>query len=112
MNRTDVRVIAMVALLVAPLGPSLASAQEASVLRGKVVDAATGEPLIGAQVVVTGTDQGTITDVDGQYRLGLAAGTYSLDVQYLGYQAKTVTGIAVSGNAPSYQDIALEPEAI
>jgi len=111
MNRIYVWVIA-VALLVGLLAPSPAAAQEVPVLQGKVVDAATGEPLIGAQVVVTGTDQGTITDVDGQYRLGLATGTYSLDVQYLGYQAKTVTGVAVSGNAPSYQDIALEPEAI
>ena len=112
MNRIHVRAIAVVALLVGLLAPSLASAQEGSVLQGKVLDATTGEPLIGAQVVVTGTDQGTVTDVDGQYRLGLAAGTYSLDVQYLGYQAKTVTGIAVGGDASSYQDIALEPEAI
>ena len=112
MNRIAVRVIAVVALIVGVLAPSPASAQEGSVLQGKVLDAATGEPLIGAQVVVTGADQGTITDVDGQYRLALATGTYSLDVQYLGYQAKTVTGIAVAGGAPSFQDIALEPEAV
>ena len=112
MNRIAVRVIAVVALIAGVLAPSPASAQEGSVLQGKVLDAATGEPLIGAQVVVTGAAQGTITDVDGQYRLALAAGTYSLDVQYLGYQAKTVTGIAVAGGAPSFQDIALEPEAV
>ncbi|HET7693841.1 MAG TPA: TonB-dependent receptor [Gemmatimonadota bacterium] len=112
MNRTDVRVVAVLALLFAPLAPSLASAQQASVLQGKVLDAMTGQPLIGAQVVVTGTDRGTITDVDGQYRLALSAGTYSLDVQYLGYRGKTVTGITIADDAPSYQDIALEPEAI
>lgn len=111
MNRIHVRTAAILALLVGLLAPSMASAQE-SVLQGKVLDATTGEPLIGAQVVISGTEQGTVTDVDGRYRLQVAAGTYSIDVQYLGYSAKTVTGIAVNAGATAFQDVALQPEAI
>jgi hypothetical protein len=107
---------ARIALILALLGGLVSTgplfAQEATVLQGKVLDATTGEPLIGAQVVITGTDRGTVTDVDGQYRLEVAAGTYSVDVEYLGYQRKTVTGIRVAAGARSFQDVALEPEAV
>ena len=39
-------------------------------IRGKVVDIITGEPLIGAGVIIQNTTQGTVTDLDGiLYRL-------------------------------------------
>ena len=44
-----------------------AYAQERTVT-GKVYDAA-GEPIIGASVVIQGTTQGTITDIDGAFQL-------------------------------------------
>jgi hypothetical protein len=111
MNRIHVRIAAVMALLAGLALSGTARAQE-TVLQGKVLDATTGEPLIGAQVIVTGTDQGTVTDVDGQYRLRVSVGTYSLDIQYLGYQPKTVTGIQVAPGVSNFQDIALPPEAI
>jgi hypothetical protein len=112
MNRFHVRIAAALALLAGILFTGAASAQESAVLQGKVLDATSGEPLIGAQVVVAGTDRGTVTDVDGRYRLQLAAGTYDLDVQYLGYAAKMVTGVVVAADAPTFQDVALTPEAV
>ena len=39
------------------------------VLKGKVIDASDGYPLIGVSVVVKGTEFGVITDVDGAYEL-------------------------------------------
>jgi len=39
------------------------------VVEGRVVDAATGEPLPGAQVLVTGSAAETSTDRDGRFRL-------------------------------------------
>ncbi|HDS07592.1 MAG TPA: hypothetical protein ENO05_08195 [Bacteroides sp.] len=38
-------------------------------IRGKIIDASTGEPLIGANVFITGTTVGTITDFDGNFSL-------------------------------------------
>lgn len=52
---------------------------------GIVTDPNSKEPLVGASVVVKGTTQGTITDVDGGYQLTLAKGQYTLVVSYVGY---------------------------
>lgn len=111
MKSIRVRRVVGVAFL-AGLSLSGQALAQSTVLQGKVLDSTTGEPLIGAQVVITATDREAVTDVDGQYRLNVSAGTYSLDVEYLGYQGKTVTGIQVVADRASFQDISLEPEAI
>ena len=111
MNRISART-AVLALLAAFLPLGTAAAQQPAILQGKVLDAATGEPLIGAQVVLAGTDRGTVTDVDGRYRLDVEPGTASIDVQYLGYAGKTVTGIRIEAGRTTFQDVALEPEAV
>ncbi len=92
--------------------PAASTAQESSILQGKVMDAATGEPLVGAQVAVAGTAEGAITDVDGRYRLHLPPGAYDLRVAYLGYADKTVTRVQVTPGQPNVQDITLQSEAI
>ena len=56
----------LVATLVA-IGPLLALAQ--NVITGRVIDAKTGEPLIGASVIVKTDRQGVATDADGNYHL-------------------------------------------
>ena len=43
-------------------------------ISGSVTDAATGEKLVGANVLVEGTDVGSSTDVDGNYSLTVPAG--------------------------------------
>lgn len=57
---------------------------------GTVTDAGTGEPLIGANVLVVGTVSGTITEVDGTYSVNVPAGATELQFSYTGYQAQTV----------------------
>ncbi|MFM2393110.1 MAG: hypothetical protein RLZZ546_1092, partial [Bacteroidota bacterium] len=54
-------------LFVLVLGVSTTYAQR--MVTGKVTDAKTGEPLIGANVIIKGTNSGTITDIDGNYSL-------------------------------------------
>ena len=54
---------------------------------GTVTDGATGRPLIGATVVVKGKKLGTITDLEGEYRLQVPAGTHTLDFSYAGYSS-------------------------
>lgn len=112
MKWTKVRSIMLVAFVIGLVSPGALRAQEMSVLQGRIMDAATGEPLIGAQVTVAGTNQGTITDVDGRYRLPLPAGTHDIQVFYLGYAGKTVTGVQVRTGEANYQDITLQPQAI
>jgi len=54
-------------------------------LSGKVVDT-NNEPIIGASVAVKGTNKGTITDVDGNYKLQVDSENVDLIANYLGYE--------------------------
>ena len=56
---------------------------------GRVVDI-TGEPIIGANVVLKGTGQGTITDFDGKFSLSDLPKKGTLVVSYIGYVDQTV----------------------
>jgi hypothetical protein len=63
-----------------------ASEQEAApvaAVRGKIVDE-TGEPLIGASVVFAGADQGTVTDIEGNFVL--TGDEDEINIQYIGYE--------------------------
>ena len=52
---------------------------------GTVKDKETQEPIIGAVVIVTGTDYGDQTDTGGNFRiLNIKPGSYDISVQYLG----------------------------
>ncbi|AKD03835.1 TonB-dependent receptor [Pontibacter korlensis] len=63
----------------------LSFAQNTISVQGRVTDASTGQPLIGAGVVVQGTSTGTQTDANGNYTISAPAdGT--LAVSYLGYR--------------------------
>ena len=55
-------------------------------ISGKVVDAQ-GEPVIGASVAETGTTNGVITDVDGNFILNVALGS-RISVSYVGYESQ------------------------
>ena len=65
---------------------------QAGTVKGTVVDA-TGEPIIGANIMVKGTTNGCITDIDGNFSLSNAKGT--LVVSFIGYKSQE---IVVKGN--------------
>lgn len=60
---------------------------QSSTIRGTVVDS-NGIPVIGASVLVKGTSNGTITDIDGNFILQNASGT--LQVSYIGYKTQEI----------------------
>lgn len=68
---------------------SLAVAQQAKTLKGKVLDAS-GEPVIGATVRVEGTQNATVTDIDGNFTLSNVTGG-KLQISYIGYQTQSVS---------------------
>jgi iron complex outermembrane receptor protein len=61
----------------------------AQTIKGKVVDATSGEPIVGASVYLKGTTYGTITDLDGKFSLDIPAQPATLVVSFLGYQDYT-----------------------
>lgn len=77
-------------LLLALTGPALdAFAQEVDV-EGVVLSAEDNEPLPGATVLETGTNQGTVTDAEGQFQLTVSDAEASLTVSYVGFVEQTV----------------------
>lgn len=63
-----------------------------AVLTGTVTDAATAEPLIGAQVVVnSGKGSGTVTDIEGNFRLETSESLpLTLEVEFIGYRTQEI----------------------
>ena len=56
---------------------------------GRVIDASTGETIIGASVMITGSTIGTISDMDGRYSLAIPAGGGELTASFIGYRTIT-----------------------
>ncbi len=90
---------------------TVSSGTEAQVIRGKVLDSNTGEPLVGATVKLEGTQKMAIVKLDGSYSFGkLAAGTYKVTVSYLGYKSPAAeTAVTVAANEIKSVPFALEP---
>lgn len=69
-------------------GQSVLEVKQSDSIEGTVVDAK-GEPIIGANIVVVGTPNGTITDFNGNFVLtGVPAGA-TVEVSYIGYKTMT-----------------------
>ena len=71
------------------LAANIASAQRT--VTGKITDAETNEPLIGASVTVVGTTRGAVTDIDGKYRVDVPSGSTQLRIAYTGYKETEIT---------------------
>lgn len=68
-------------------------------LSGKVIDADTKEPLIGANVVILNSGMGAATDLNGKYFiLNINPGTYEIKFSYVGYAPKTIKNIRIVPN--------------
>lgn len=68
--------------------PISQSVQQTKTVTGQVVDE-TGEPVIGASVVVEGTTNGTITDFDGRFALQVPSGK-KVVISFVGYVPQTI----------------------
>ncbi len=73
-------------------------------LTGTVVSESKNEPLIGASVVVTGTTNGTVTDVDGKFSLSVPNDATSVSVSFVGYNSKDFPIAGVSTLSVTLQE--------
>lgn len=91
--------------------PSLLLAQGR--ISGKVTDLETGEPLIGANVLVVGTSAGAATDVNGKYLIiNLPAGTVEVKCSYIGYQTITISDVRVTTGLTNEINFQLPAEGV
>lgn len=91
--------------------PSLLLAQGR--IKGKVTDLETGEPLIGANVLIVGTSYGAAADVNGEYLIiNLSAGTVEVRCSYIGYQTITTSDVRVTTGLTNEVDFQLPAEGV
>jgi TonB family protein len=62
----------------------------AQLIRGQVLSSEDGQPLPGVNVVLQGTSEGTVTDVNGKYQVAVEAINPTLVFSFVGFQAKAV----------------------
>src|SRR6056297_2490051 len=79
-------------------------------ITGTVIDSEMDGPLPGANVKVTGTSNGTMTDFDGNFSLEVSASQGSVEISFVGYETKKVE-FSVSGGTTDLGRITLSPDA-
>ncbi|MEP7236169.1 MAG: carboxypeptidase-like regulatory domain-containing protein, partial [Ignavibacteriota bacterium] len=105
------RTLVLLMLMVLVAAPTFASGQLVSVI-GVVMDSRSGEKIIGAIIKVEGTSKGARTNLDGEFRLKVEEGTYSLKITCLGYQAKLLENTEFKANESKHIEIVLDVEAV
>lgn len=97
-------------ILICLLAAFHGSAQVKAVsLKGQVIDAADGYPLIGVSVIVSGTKNGVITDVDGMYELRVPDSKCEVIFSYVGYDEEV--RLYTTKNASSFSRIVMTMNA-
>lgn len=90
-------------------------------IKGTVLDKQTKEPLTGATIQITGTAQGVVADIDGNYTLNVNDGTYTIAVRYIGYKdillnsvkvkAETVLNFELESDAQALGEVSVTAQA-
>lgn len=82
-------------------------------IRGQVLDATNGYPLIGANIILLNSTpvNGTATDVNGMFMLNnVPLGRQSITITYLGYKTKTVSNLLVISGKETMANIILDED--
>lgn len=79
-------------------------------IAGKVTDAETGEPLLGVNVIIDGTDLGASTDAEGDYFIvRVPPGIYAVRASMMGYAALNQTNVRVEADRSVELNFTLTP---
>lgn len=66
------------------------SSSTAQLIRGKIMDSNTRQPVSFAVIIAGHSNRGTTADLDGNFELLLAPGTEDISIQLIGYEKKTI----------------------
>ncbi len=91
----------------------LSHAQTTGKISGKVYDASSKEPLIGANVIIQGTMKGAATDLKGKFFIiNVPPGVYTLRIQMMGYETVRYENLRVSVNRTTEVNIPMKQTVI
>ena len=83
--------------------------QNNGMVKGRVYNELTNEPVPFAKCILVDTDKGAITSLDGNFEIsGIAPGFYNLEVSYVGYRKRLIQELNISNVKPIVLDIALQ----
>jgi len=91
----------------------LLTAGQTGKIAGRVTDSGSGEPLVGCNVLISGTSSGAATDANGEYFIiNLTPGSYAVEFSMIGYAAYSASGVQVNIDVTTPVDAALTTEAV
>jgi outer membrane receptor protein involved in Fe transport len=93
---TVIRKLGLTALVLLAISLTPAAALAGGTVSGVVIDGLTGQPIIGAELVVEGADVKLTSQLGGAFTGQIAAGTYSVVVRKGGFESQKVTGVEVT----------------
>ncbi len=92
---------------------SIVMAGNTGKIKGKVTDNLTGDPLIGANVIISGTTMGAATDQNGHYFINnVPPGVYTLRAMMMGFKQLEMENVKVSADLTTEVDFVLEESVI
>src|SRR5687768_13306462 len=82
-------------------------------ISGKIIDAKTGEDLVGVIVQIESIGLGAATDLFGSYSIkNIPAGTYEVSAMFVSYETKKITGVVVQAGKETGLDITLSDKPL
>jgi len=91
--------------------PVTGKIKETAILEGTVIDHASGERVIGANIYDPTSQHGTVTDIDGKFTLQIAVPT-SIKVSFIGYEPRTIFVNKEASTKPLNIDLVEESAAL
>lgn len=90
----------------------VASFAQTGTIKGQIIDTTLNESVIGANVVIKGTNIGGATDVEGNYLItNVQPGTYTLVISSIGYIPKEIDGVQVQAGKVTLVNLTLKEES-
>lgn len=103
----------VILLLIVFLSGTLHTQTKTGKILGKVIDADTGEPIIGANVYVENSNIGAATDLEGRFEIkNLSPGFYNIIISYISYQQAKIERAQVKSEENTILNIALKQNSI
>lgn len=81
-------------------------------IEGRVMDKKYKEPLTGAAILIEGTTNGTTADIDGNFKLTVNPGKYTLIVSYVSYTTQKIQNVNVERSKPAIVNIDMEEASL
>jgi len=115
MKSFNLRKIFLAAIIPAVYSSLAFSQPLTQTVRGNLVDSDSKEPLIGATIVITGTNPlvGTSTDINGNFRFDkVPVGRIKLQLSYMGYESKSIPDIVINSGKEVVLDLSMQESVL